>query len=62
MEGNAISMNPGSSNYSLVDLHRSSVRDTQLAGGAQGMVPGSCCSCRGSCEIHVTREGNFPPS
>ena len=41
MEGNAISTNPGSSNYSLVDLFQSPVRNNQPIASALGMGPSS---------------------
>ena len=56
MEGNAISSNPGSSSYSLVDLHRSPVRDTQPAGDEQGMVPGLIPMVHG-----IPQHTFFPP-
>ena len=41
MEGNAISGNLGSSNYSLVELHQSPMQSNQPLSNAQGTVPTS---------------------
>ena len=51
-----MSANPGSSSYSLVDLHRSPVRDTQPARDAQGMVPGLIPVAHG-----IPQHTFFPP-
>ena len=40
VQGNAVSTNPSSSNYSLVDRYRFPLHDTQPVGDAHGVVAG----------------------
>ena len=57
MEGNAISANPSSSNYSLVDFHRLSVYSSQPATSALEMTSGLIPVVHG-----IPQHTFFPPS